>query len=301
MKWARAIAVALVIGVGAYVALQFVQGEESGWPVIWTMAGLAAIGGGTFWIGANNVRRHPIGARRAMDVGIVASLLGFAGLAATAVAWLTSGELDIVEPAPADATEAQKAQVKAEEATVDVGITAAITALTTLLIDPVGEGGVAAKRIRSRFKKAFESDKTLPDQLRLLIESPAHAENWDSWKDRRMRAQQFADHIQVSATPQANKEPGSITLIQPGNQASVVNVEVKGGLQIEARGAEDLTYSAEGLPTGLSIAGSTGLIGGRPSVLGNNSVTVTARSENSGLDANAMFIWQITKEETRTP
>jgi hypothetical protein len=54
-----------------------------------------------------------------------------------------------------------------------------------------------------------------------------------------------------------------------------------------------LTYSATGLPPGISINSSTGLITGTPTVVGNYSVTVTA-TDNVGIQGVVNFAWSIT-------
>ncbi|MEU2738281.1 putative Ig domain-containing protein, partial [Streptomyces sp. NPDC007095] len=53
-----------------------------------------------------------------------------------------------------------------------------------------------------------------------------------------------------------------------------------------------LTYSASGLPTGLSISSSTGLISGTASTAGTYSVTVSA-SDSTGASGSASFTWTV--------
>lgn len=70
----------------------------------------------------------------------------------------------------------------------------------------------------------------------------------------------------------------TVTVTNPGNQSTQVNTAVS--LQIKATDSDagqSLTYSATGLPAGLSINSSTGLISGTPTAVGTSSVTVTAR------------------------
>lgn len=54
-----------------------------------------------------------------------------------------------------------------------------------------------------------------------------------------------------------------------------------------------LTYSASGLPRGLSIGSSTGRISGTPTRTGTTSVTVTAK-DASGASGTTSFSWKIT-------
>ena len=64
-------------------------------------------------------------------------------------------------------------------------------------------------------------------------------------------------------------------------------------LQISATdsGGASLTYTASGLPTGLSIS-SSGLISGTPTAAGTFSVTVTA-TDSTGASGSASFTWTI--------
>ena len=85
----------------------------------------------------------------------------------------------------------------------------------------------------------------------------------------------------------------TVTLTNPGNQTTNVGTAVS--LQIHATDSasgQTLTYSATGLPTGLSINSSTGLISGTPSAAGTSSVTVTAK-DTTGASGSASFTWTI--------
>ena len=78
----------------------------------------------------------------------------------------------------------------------------------------------------------------------------------------------------------------------PGSQSGTVGVAVT-ALQIVATdgNGDALTYSATGLPAGLSISAS-GLITGTPSAAGTSSVTVTANDGRGGT-GSATFSWTI--------
>ncbi len=84
-----------------------------------------------------------------------------------------------------------------------------------------------------------------------------------------------------------------VTVTNPGNQSSVNGAQV--GLQITATDsvASTLTYQASGLPAGLSINASTGLISGTPTTSGSYTVTVTA-TDTAGVKGSASFSWTIT-------
>jgi Putative Ig domain len=70
----------------------------------------------------------------------------------------------------------------------------------------------------------------------------------------------------------------TVTVTNLGNQTSTVGTAVS--LQINATDSDSSqtpTYSATGLPAGLSINSSSGLISGTPSTATSTSVTVTAQ------------------------
>ncbi len=194
-KIIRSVAVALVLVAGALTAWLFIRTDTSGWPVVIVVAGVTVVSQVALWVAASQVRRRPVGARLAMELAVPARSLGLAALAATLVAWLTADVLEIVEPASPGATPELKAQIKAEQAAIGVGVTAVIATLTTLLIDPIEEGGTTARLIRKRFRKAFEGDKALPEELRLSVTSVNHAVNWAGCRDRRARAAAFAEYV----------------------------------------------------------------------------------------------------------
>jgi hypothetical protein len=85
----------------------------------------------------------------------------------------------------------------------------------------------------------------------------------------------------------------TVTVTNPGAQSSRVNTSVS--LQIRATDSasgQTLTYTATGLPAGLSINSATGLISGTPTTTGTSSVTVTA-TDTTGAHGSATFSWRI--------
>jgi subtilisin family serine protease len=85
---------------------------------------------------------------------------------------------------------------------------------------------------------------------------------------------------------------GNPVVSNPGNRTSTVNVATS--LQMSASGGTPpYTWSATGLPTGLSINSSTGLISGTPTVVATYTVTVTAR-DTGGRTGSTSFTWTIT-------
>jgi hypothetical protein len=85
----------------------------------------------------------------------------------------------------------------------------------------------------------------------------------------------------------------TVTVTNPGSQTGTVGTTVS--LQIQATDSaagQTLTYSATGLPAGLSISSSTGLISGTPTTVGTSSVIVTA-TDGTGASGSASFSWTI--------
>ncbi|MFJ7911702.1 putative Ig domain-containing protein [Kitasatospora sp. NPDC096204] len=83
----------------------------------------------------------------------------------------------------------------------------------------------------------------------------------------------------------------TVTVTNPGNQSGTVGTAAS--LQISATDSatgQTLSYSATGLPAGLSINSSTGLISGTPTAAGTSSVTVTA-TDGTGAAGNTAFTW----------
>src|SRR6202044_2923905 len=79
----------------------------------------------------------------------------------------------------------------------------------------------------------------------------------------------------------------TVTVTNPGSQTGKVGTAAS--LQIAATDSasgQTLTYSATGLPAGLSINSSTGLITGTPSTAATSTVTVTA-TDTTGASGSA--------------
>ena len=85
----------------------------------------------------------------------------------------------------------------------------------------------------------------------------------------------------------------TVTVTNPGSQAGTVGTAAS--LQIAATDSasgQTLTYGATGLPAGLSISSTTGLISGTPTTAATSSVTVTA-TDTTGASGSATFSWTI--------
>ncbi len=105
-------------------------------------------------------------------------------------------------------------------------------------------------------------------------------------------------HLLVSTCTGASNQqwrvPGqAVTVAPPGDQTSVVGAATS--LQIKASttspGAR-LTYTATGLPPGLSMDSSTGHISGTPTTRGRYTVKVTAQSSDTDLSGTT-FTWKV--------
>jgi subtilase family serine protease len=92
---------------------------------------------------------------------------------------------------------------------------------------------------------------------------------------------------------QTTAAANTVTVTNPGNQTGTVGTPAS--LQISAADSasgQTLTYSATGLPAGLSINSTTGLITGTPTTAATSSVTVTAK-DTTGASGSASFTWTI--------
>jgi hypothetical protein len=85
----------------------------------------------------------------------------------------------------------------------------------------------------------------------------------------------------------------TVTVTSPGGQAGTVgtaaSVQVRAS---DSASGQTLSYSASGLPPGLSINSSTGLISGTPAASGTYNVTVTAQDGTSA-SGSATFTWTV--------
>lgn len=83
-----------------------------------------------------------------------------------------------------------------------------------------------------------------------------------------------------------------VTINTPDAQVSSINTPVSLTIHAVAPGDAPLTYSAAGLPTGLTLNPSSGVISGTPTTVGSFNPTVSATDGNS--NANVSFAWTIT-------
>ena len=86
----------------------------------------------------------------------------------------------------------------------------------------------------------------------------------------------------------------TVAVTNPGNQASVTGSAITPVTDsaTDSQSGATLTWSATGLPAGLSINSSSGTISGTPTTPGTSSVTVTA-GDPSGANGSATFSWTV--------
>ncbi len=93
-----------------------------------------------------------------------------------------------------------------------------------------------------------------------------------------------------------------VTLTNPGSQSNATGDDIYFGLFANDSAINPLTFTASGLPTGLSIDSATGVISGTISAgAGSYSTTVTATDGvDSGATASASFTWTISSSGSVT-
>ncbi|MFF4798595.1 putative Ig domain-containing protein [Streptomyces sp. NPDC001351] len=84
----------------------------------------------------------------------------------------------------------------------------------------------------------------------------------------------------------------TVTVTNPGSQSTTTGSSVSLQISASDSAGATLTYSASGLPTGLSISSSSGLISGTASTAGTYQVTVTAK-DSTGASGSTSFSWTV--------
>src|ERR1017187_5532979 len=85
----------------------------------------------------------------------------------------------------------------------------------------------------------------------------------------------------------------TVTVTNPGSQSSTVGTAVSQQISAsDSASGQTLTYSAAGLPAGLSINSSTGLITGTPTAAATSTATVTVK-DGTGATGSASFSWAV--------
>jgi hypothetical protein len=109
----------------------------------------------------------------------------------------------------------------------------------------------------------------------------------------RLDIETCTDSAQQQWTMPSGGGGNTVTVTNPGSQTSTAGTAAS--LQMHASDSasgQTLTYSVTGLPAGLSISSSSGLISGTPTTAGTSNVTVTA-TDTSGAAGFASFSWTV--------
>ena len=108
-----------------------------------------------------------------------------------------------------------------------------------------------------------------------------------------LRREMSVAYVAAYQTTGSGGGGNTITVTNPGNQTGTVGTTAS--LQVHASDSasgQTLAYSATGLPAGLSINSSTGLISGTPTSAATSNVTVKA-TDTTGASGSAAFSWTI--------
>ncbi|MEM7139657.1 MAG: putative Ig domain-containing protein [Actinomycetota bacterium] len=104
------------------------------------------------------------------------------------------------------------------------------------------------------------------------------------------------DEITLGIDPIPNGAPD---IIDPGDQSSTIGDAVNVAIGASDPNGDPFTFSATGLPDGLSIHPTTGVVSGTPTTTGTSTATVTA--DDGTDDASVTFDWTIDPRPTVTP
>ena len=83
-----------------------------------------------------------------------------------------------------------------------------------------------------------------------------------------------------------------VTVTSPGAQSSKTGTAVSVAVKASSSAGSALSYSATGLPAGLTIKPATGVISGTPTTAGTSTVTVVA-TDAAGSTRGASFTWTV--------
>ncbi|MFE0459451.1 RICIN domain-containing protein [Kitasatospora sp. NPDC058965] len=132
------------------------------------------------------------------------------------------------------------------------------------------------------------------DSSRLAETTPARS--WTDTTGTAVGGGRTAAEQTLEFTP-TGKAPEAVVVTGPGDQSGAAGKAVSVQLTATDNTGKPLTFSATGLPAGLSISPS-GLISGTPTAVGPATVTVTASSGTAG--ASVTFGWTVAADLSGT-
>ncbi|MEY9835677.1 discoidin domain-containing protein [Streptacidiphilus sp. EB103A] len=109
----------------------------------------------------------------------------------------------------------------------------------------------------------------------------------------RLDIETCTDSAQQQWTLPSGGTANTVTVTSPGSQSTTVGTAAS--VQVHATDSasgQTLTYAATGLPAGLSINATSGLISGTPTAAGTSNVTVTA-TDSTGAVGSTAFSWVV--------
>jgi Zn-dependent metalloprotease len=86
---------------------------------------------------------------------------------------------------------------------------------------------------------------------------------------------------------------GGVTVANPGNKTGTVGTAISAFTVSASGGTTPYTWSATGLPAGVTIGSSTGTVSGTPTTAGTYSVTVTATGSGGSGTGSATFTFTV--------
>lgn len=114
----------------------------------------------------------------------------------------------------------------------------------------------------------------------------------DGWSSGHWTYWQYADNGSVPGIAGSvdldQLNPSLLTLLNPGDEQDAAGATIT---PVQFHASQPVTYTATGLPTGLTLDGSTGQITGTAPPIGKSTVTVTATNTTTLAKTSVTFTW----------